>query len=51
MAYIRHSIHIAAKPEAIYPLSSTAKALGEWWTEDVTESAFTGRFGFLQRRP
>ena len=37
MADIRHSIQIAAKPEAIYPLVSTAKGFSEWWAEDVTE--------------
>jgi hypothetical protein len=40
MADIRYSLQIAAEPEAIYPLVSTATGFGEWWAEDVTESPF-----------
>jgi hypothetical protein len=49
MADIRYSLQIAAEPEAIYPLVSTATGFGEWWAEDVTESARTVDLGFFNR--
>jgi uncharacterized protein YndB with AHSA1/START domain len=49
MADIQHSIQIAAKPEAVYPLCATAKGFGQWWAEDITESAHTVDLGFFNR--
>jgi hypothetical protein len=49
MADIRHSIQIAAKPEAIYLLFATAKGFAEWWAADVTESAGAVELGFFKR--
>jgi hypothetical protein len=49
MPDIRHAIQIAEKPEAIYPLVSTAHGLGRWWAEDITESASTVDLGFFNR--
>lgn len=49
MADIQHSIQIAAKPEALYPLIATAKGLGEWWAADITESGGAVELGFFKR--
>src|SRR5882724_5495512 len=49
MADIQHSIPIAAKPEAIYPLIATAQGLAQWWAEDVTEPAGAVELGFFKR--
>jgi uncharacterized protein YndB with AHSA1/START domain len=49
MPDIRHSIQIAAKPEAIYPLIATAHGLGQWWAADITEPAGAVELGFFQR--
>jgi hypothetical protein len=49
MADIRHAIQIAVKPEAIYPLVSTAQGLGRWWAADITESSDTVDLGFFNR--
>lgn len=49
MADIQHSIQIASKPDAIYPLIATAKGFRQWWAADVTESAGTVELGFFNR--
>jgi len=49
MADIKHSIPIAAKPEAIYPLVATGKGFTQWWTEDVTENNGMVELGFFKR--
>jgi uncharacterized protein YndB with AHSA1/START domain len=49
MADIQHSIPIASKPEAIYPLIATAKGLAQWWAADVTESGGAVELGFFNR--
>jgi hypothetical protein len=38
MPDIQHSVQIAAKPEAIYPLVATADGFRKWWATDVTET-------------
>ena len=47
MADIQHSVQIAAKPEAIYPLLATADGFGQWRATDITEAAGRGRIGVL----
>jgi hypothetical protein len=49
MADTRHSIQIAAAPEAIYPLVAAAKGFGERWAADIMESAHTVDLGFFNR--
>lgn len=49
MADIRHAIQIAAAPEAVYPLVSTAKGFGEWWAADVMVSPRHVYLGFFNR--
>lgn len=49
MADIKHSIPIAAKPDAIYPLIATAKGFRQWWAEDVAEPAGVVELGFFKR--
>jgi hypothetical protein len=49
MADIHHAILIAASPEKIYPLVATARGFGEWWAEDITESAGKVELGFFKR--
>lgn len=49
MADIKHSVPIAAKPEAIYPLIATAKGFSQWWAADVTERAGAIELGFFKR--
>ena len=49
MPDIKHSIPIAAKPEAIYPLVATGKGFMQWWAEDVTEPAGMVELGFFKR--
>ena len=49
MADIRHSIQIAAKAEAIYPLVATGRGFRQWWAEDVSESAGMVELGFFKR--
>ncbi len=36
-------------PEAIYPLSATAKGFGEWWAANVTEPQGAVELGFFNR--
>jgi len=49
MANIHHSIQIAAKPETVYPLISSAKGFGQWWATDITEPDHTVELGFFKR--
>jgi len=49
MPDIQHAIQIAAKPEAVHGLVSTAKGFSEWWAEDVTQSAGAVELGFFKR--
>ena len=49
MADIQHSIHIAAKPETVYPLVATAQGFGQWWAADITEAAGSVELGFFNR--
>jgi uncharacterized protein YndB with AHSA1/START domain len=49
MADIKHSVPIAAQPEAIYPLVATAKGFCQWWAADVTENAGAVELGFFKR--
>jgi hypothetical protein len=49
MSDIQHSIQIASKPEAIYPLIATAKGFGQWWAADITESGGAVDLGFFNR--
>jgi hypothetical protein len=49
VADIRHSVPIAAKLEAIYPLIATAKGFGQWWATDITEPAGAVELGFFNR--
>jgi hypothetical protein len=49
LATIQHSIPIAAKPEAIYPLVATAQGLGQWWAADIVESEGAVELGFFRR--
>ena len=49
MPDIRHSIQIAASPEAIYPLISTARGFAQWWAEDVTEAGAAVELAFFNR--
>ncbi len=49
MPDIQHAIQIAAPPEAIYPLVSTAAGFGQWWAADVTEPDGCVELGFFNR--
>jgi len=49
MPDIQHMIQIAAKPEAIYPLISTAQGLAQWWAADITPSDGALDLGFFNR--
>ena len=49
MPDIQHSVQIAAKPEALYPLVATAKGFARWWAEDVAESSGAVELGFFNR--
>jgi quinol monooxygenase YgiN/uncharacterized protein YndB with AHSA1/START domain len=48
-AEIQHSVQIAAKPEAIYPLLATADGFRRWWAADVTEAAGAVELAFFNR--
>jgi quinol monooxygenase YgiN len=48
-AGILHSIQIAAKPEAIYPLFATADGFRKWWANDVMEADGAVELGFFNR--
>lgn len=49
MPDIQHSVQIAAKPEAIYPLAATADGFRKWWATDVTEADSAIELGFFNR--
>jgi hypothetical protein len=49
MADIQHAIQIAAAPDVIYPLISTAQGLQQWWAEDVSESGGNVELAFFKR--
>jgi uncharacterized protein YndB with AHSA1/START domain len=49
MPDIKHMIRIAAPPDAVFPLTSTAKGFAEWWAADVTEAAGAVELGFFNR--
>ncbi len=49
MADIRHSIQIAARPDAVYPLVASGRGFSEWWAADVTETASGVELGFFNR--
>jgi len=49
MPDIQHAIQIAAKPEAVYPLVSTAAGFSQWWAVDTTESDGAVDLGFFNR--
>ena len=49
MPDIRHAIQIAAAPERIYALCSTADGFKEWWAEDITASDGKVELGFFNR--
>ena len=49
MADIHHAIQIAADPEAIYQLISTAQGLTQWWAADITEAGGALELGFFKR--
>jgi uncharacterized protein YndB with AHSA1/START domain len=49
MAAIQHSVQIETKPEASYPLISTAAGLGQWWATDITETAGAVELSFFNR--
>lgn len=49
MADIQHSVQIAAKPDAIYPLVATADGFRKWWAMDVTEPPLAVELGFFNR--
>jgi uncharacterized protein YndB with AHSA1/START domain len=49
MADIRHSIQIAAQPEAVYPLVATGQGFSQWWASDITETGGAVDLGFFNR--
>ena len=49
MPDIQHSVQIAAKPEAVYPLVGTADGFRQWWASDVTEADGAVELGFFNR--
>lgn len=49
MPDIQHAIQIAARPESIYPLVSTAPGFGQWWATDIAESGSAVELGFFNR--
>ena len=49
MPDIKHSIQIAAKPEAIYTLVATANGFSQWWAADIRESESAVELGFFSR--
>jgi uncharacterized protein YndB with AHSA1/START domain len=46
---IKLSATIAAPPERVFPLVSTARGLSQWWAEDVTEHDGVADLGFFKR--
>jgi hypothetical protein len=51
MADIQHSVQIAAKPDAIYPLVATADGFRKWWATDVTEPLHAVELSFFNQPP
>jgi|SRR5579859_386699 len=49
MLDIQHSVQIAAKLEAIYPLVATADGFRKWWATDVTETDGAVDLAFFNR--
>ncbi len=49
MPDIKHSIPIAAQPDVVYPLVSTATGFSQWWAEDVCEPEGVVELGFFKR--
>ena len=49
MPEIKHSVQLAAKPDAIYPLIATAMGFGQWWASDVSEPDGAVELGFFKR--
>ena len=49
MADINHAVQIAATPDTIYPLVSTAKGFSQWWATDVTDTEGAVELGFFNR--
>jgi hypothetical protein len=49
MPDIQHSIQIAAAPDAVHKLVSTARGFSRWWAEDVTEPDGVVELGFFNR--
>ncbi|MBZ5578322.1 MAG: SRPBCC domain-containing protein [Acidobacteriia bacterium] len=45
-----HSIRIAASPDAVYRLVSTAAGFAEWWAADVTGKDGLVDLGFFHRQ-
>ena len=51
MPDIKHSISIAAEPQLVYPMISSAQGFIRWWASDVTEDKASGsvELGFFKR--
>lgn len=51
MPDIKHSIQIAAAPQAVHPLVASAEGFSRWWASDVTPDKTTGNveLGFFNR--
>jgi hypothetical protein len=49
MPDIQHSLQIAASPDAVYRLVSTAQGLAQWWAADVTEPDGAVELAFFDR--
>lgn len=47
MPEIQHSVQIAAKPQAIYPLVAIAEGIRQWWATDITEAGAAVELGFF----
>jgi len=49
LADIRHSIQIAAPPQAVYPLIAGGAGMAQWWAEDIAEAGDGIAIGFFAR--
>ena len=51
MPDIKHSIQIAATPQVVHPLASSAEGFSRWWAADVTQDTTSGNveLGFFNR--
>ena len=49
MADIQHAIQIAAAPEKVYPLVTTAQGFMHWWAEDSADADVVVELGFFNR--